>query len=324
MINAPIVLAGAAVGVGLTMMAAGMRPPPPDLRAALARLDALPDLTPDRPPPEQAPGHGPGLSAGHGHGLAKSLANRVKGDLTDRLKAGAGPHLMDALGLARYAADLALLGESVEGLLVRKAGYAILGFAFPPVLSTGMALLGLALPWTIPTLAAVGFAAGLFFVPDLDVRRRAAAARRELRQAVCAYLELVALERAADAGAIEAVERAATIGESTGFDRIRDALTRAHLTGASPWQGLSDLAETTGVEELGDVADIMRLSGQDGAAVYTTLRARATSLRTSLTTQAAAAANAASEHMIVPVAALGLAFMALIAYPAFARILFGT
>ena len=78
-----------------------------------------------------------------------------------------------------------------------------------------------------------------------------------------------------------------------------------------------------GVAELGDLADIMRLSGEDGAAVYTTLRARAASLRSQLLSADAAAANAASEHMIVPVALLGIAFMALIGYPAFARILFG-
>ncbi len=67
----------------------------------------------------------------------------------------------------------------------------------------------------------------------------------------------------------------------------------------------------------------MRLSGQDGAAVYATLRARATSLRTASTTQAAAAANAASEHMVIPVGLLGLIFLALLGYPAFSRIVFG-
>jgi hypothetical protein len=36
-----------------------------------------------------------------------------------------------------------------------------------------------------------------------------------------------------------------------------------------------------------------------------------------------AKANAASEHMVVPAALLGIAFMALIAYPALTRILFG-
>jgi hypothetical protein len=75
--------------------------------------------------------------------------------------------------------------------------------------------------------------------------------------------------------------------------------------------------------ELDDVAEIMRLSGEDGAAVYATLRARAASLRTALLTDAAAEANAASEHMIMPVAFLGVTFMALLGYPAFARVLFG-
>jgi len=70
-------------------------------------------------------------------------------------------------------------------------------------------------------------------------------------------------------------------------------------------------------------ADIMRVAGHDGAAVYTTLRARAASLRTQLLTTATAQANAASEHMVVPVSLLGLCFMALLAYPAFIRIIFG-
>jgi hypothetical protein len=316
MISAPVVVAGAAVGAGLSMLVAGLRPQRPDLRAVLARLDAptvpadhdfAADRTLDRT----------------GGTLANRLANRMQQRLRDDFTRGPGARVADALGLARHTADLALLGESVEALLVRKAGYGLLGLAFPPALSAGMALLGLPLPWTIPMLAAIAFGVALFFVPDVDVRRRANAARRELRLAVCAYLELVALERAADAGPIEAIERAATIGESAAFDRIRDALTRAHLAGAPPWQGLTQLATSTGVDELGDLADIMRISGQDGAAVYTTLRARAASLRSALTSHAAAQANAASEHMIVPVAALGLAFMALVGYPAFARILYG-
>ena len=46
-------------------------------------------------------------------------------------------------------------------------------------------------------------------------------------------------------------------------------------------------------------------------------------MRTALLTDAAAEANAASEHMIMPVAVLGVTFMVLLGYPAFARILFG-
>ena len=55
--------------------------------------------------------------------------------------------------------------------------------------------------------------------------------------------------------------------------------------------------------------DLQHLSGRDRAEAARTARA--------------GQANAASEHMIVPVALLGIAFMALIGYPAFARILFG-
>ena len=148
-------------------------------------------------------------------------------------------------------------------------------------------------------------------------------ARADMRRATCVYLELVALERAADSGATEALERAATVGQSREFERIREALLTAEVTGKPAWAGLHDLAAATQVPELGDLADIMRLSGQDGAAVYSTLRARAASLRNQLLTATAAQANAASEHMTVPVALLGVAFMALIGYPAFARIFAG-
>ena len=144
-----------------------------------------------------------------------------------------------------------------------------------------------------------------------------------MRAASCVYLELVALERAADAGTVEALDRAAAIGHSPEFARIRDALLRAELAGRPAWDGLDDLADTLGVPEYGDLADIMRLSGQDGAAVYATLRARAASLRTQLLTAATAKANAASEHMVIPTALLGIAFMALLGYPAISRILLG-
>ena len=67
----------------------------------------------------------------------------------------------------------------------------------------------------------------------------------------------------------------------------------------------------------------MRLSGEDGAAVYDTLRARAQSLRTTVLTEHEARANSDSEKMVAPVAFLGIVFIALLGYPAFARIVFG-
>jgi hypothetical protein len=295
-ISAPVVLAGATLGAGVTLVVRSLLPNTPDLVAALDRLDAT----------AAAPSMTAPSSGRFGH-------------VRDR----AAPPVVQALGLRRYRSDLDLVGETPEDLAVRKIGYGLLGLVFPALLAATMTLLGVSLPFVIPAVASLALGAVLFTVPDLDLRRRASEARDALRHAVCAYLELVALERAGDAGTVEALERAATVGDSPAFIRIRDSLTRAELAGQPPWTGLTQLADSVGVPELADIADIMRLSGEDGAAVYATLRARAASLRSQLLSANAAAANAASEHMIVPVAFLGIAFMALIGYPAFARILFG-
>ena len=105
--------------------------------------------------------------------------------------------------------DLELVGDDPDRFLLRKLLFGALGLAFPPVLTALMAIIGLSLPLVIPGLASLALGAALFFAPDLDVRRRAVAAREEMRRAVCVYLELVALERVADAGTAEALQRAA-------------------------------------------------------------------------------------------------------------------
>jgi hypothetical protein len=294
----PVLLAGALVGVGVVVVVAGLVPSAPNLHAALIRLDPRDAATASPVPAD-------------GSRLGSVARRRVL------------PQLVESLGLRRYAANLRMVDQTPEDLAARKVGYALLGLAFPTVLAGAAAVMGARPPAAIPAALALTLGGALFVVPDFDLRRRATAAREDLRRATCVYLELVALERAADAGTTEALDRAANIGTTREFERIRDALLRAELTGRPSWEGLTDLAESTGVPELGDLADIMRLSGHDGAAVYATLRARAASLRTQLLTATTAKANAASEHMIVPVALLGVAFMALIAYPAFARILFG-
>ena len=302
MIGLAVVVAGAATGGGAALMLAGLLPTTPDLPSALARL---------------------GSTTTYGHGEATTGRESKGARRWHRWYRARLPILASRLGLGRYRADLDLIGDAAETLALRKVAFGVLGLAFPPVLASAMAVIGLSLPLAIPGFASLVLAALLFLAPDLDVRRRATETRAEMRRAVCVYLELVALERVADAGTAEALHRAADIGDGRAFSLIRDSLLRAQLTGTAPWQGLARLAEELRVPELGDVADIMRLSGEDGAAVYATLRARAASLRSALLTDAAAEANAASEHMIIPVAALGVTFMVLLGYPAFARILLG-
>lgn len=290
-----MLLAGALVGLGVTLVVAGLRTPVPDLVAGVARLSG------SALPPHPATGDGP----------------------LDRALSRAAVRVAEALGLDRHRADLAITGTTPTRMALEKMGYAFVGLTFPVLLTSILSIAGLALPVVIPLAAAVGLAVGMSFLPELELRRRSAVARMQMRRTVCAYLELVALERAADAGAVEALERAAAIGDGPGFGHVRDALLRARLEGRTPWQQLSALSLELGVPELGDVADIMRLSGEDGAAVLPTLRARAASLRTWLLQSEVTAANEASERMSIPVALLGVAFMALLGFPAFWRILFG-
>ena len=285
-----LVLVGATTGLGLTLVWRFAVSDVPDLRASLARPSVRPLLSDER----------------------------TENDLPEWKTLAAS-----RLRLARLGPDLLILNESMDSLVTRKISYGLLGLAFPAALVGAMAWLGASLPLSVPIAASVALSLLLFMVPDIDLHRRAIAARIQFRFCVCTYLELVALERAADAGAIESLERGAAIGGARPFILIDEALQRSRLSGQPAWTALAALSDQVGVGELADVADIMRLSGEDGAAVYSTLRARAGSLRTSLLTESAAHANAASEHMIVPVALLGIAFMVLIGYPAFARIVFG-
>jgi hypothetical protein len=302
-----LALVGALVGIGVTLVLAGLRPPAPSLRAAVLHLTTVESAGP-------LPGAGPAGSALHAAAGRASL-HVVAALGLDRIGGRADP--------ARARADLALTGTSPGRLAGEKVGYGLLGLLFPSLMTAILTVAGLALPLALPAAAGLALGIGLSVVPDVDLRRRAARARGQMRRTVCAYLELVALERAADAGAVESLERAASIGQGPGFDHIRDALLRARLEGRTPWTQLTELAEELQVPELGDVADIMRLSGEDGAAVLPTLRARAASLRTSLLQADVAAANEASERMSIPVALLGIAFMALLGFPALWRILFG-
>lgn len=288
----PVLLAGAVTGLGLAVLVGSRRRVVPDLAAARSRRDRLlRDGT---------------ASTGEQRGLGAAL-----------------PLLAERLGLSRYQADLDLLGRSSSTLLLHKLGYALLGLLFVPLLSAVMALLGLHVPVTLPAVFSLGLAAALFFAPDVDLKRRASVERDNFRRAVCVYLELVALERAADAGAGASLVRAAAVSDARPFRMISEELDCAQLAARPPWRGLRRLALRIDVPELADVADIMALTGEDGAAVYNTLRAKAASLRSTLLNKDAARANAASEHMIVPVSLLGVAFMALLGYPAFARIVFG-
>jgi hypothetical protein len=294
------VLGGALAGLGVLIVVRELLPaPPPDLTQALTRLKGPAARTTDKPAVVA-------VDAG-------TWATRAA-RLGWLLVAPRGP-------LPVPAAELRLLRQPPEAFLSRKVALALAGLALPAACLAGLPFVGVHPPVALPALASLAAGLAGFFIPDLVVRAQARTAREAFRHAVGAYLTLVALERAADGGPAEALHRAAAVGWAWTFARIQEALDRARLSGEPPWAPLGRLAEEMGVDELRDLADIIGLAGDDGAAVYDTLLAKAAGLRARALADAEAAANAASERMTLPAVLLGFGFLVLVCYPGLARVL---
>ena len=219
------------------------------------------------------------------------------------------------------APDLRLLDQSVDRFVASKLAMAAYGALLPALLTGALTFVGVHPPFALPITVCLALAAALFFAPDLVVRSQAQEARTRFRRAVGSYLDLVALERGADGGPAEALARAADVAHGQEFRRISDALVAARLLGNTPWQALSELAAEVGVEELADLADVIALAGDDGAAVADTLAAKAAALRTRQLAESATTANTASEKLTLPGVVLAFAFLVLVCYPALARVL---
>ncbi|MGW2572693.1 type II secretion system F family protein [Streptomyces sp. NPDC001537] len=217
--------------------------------------------------------------------------------------------------------NLALLGQGPGQFMLKKVALAGLGLLCPVIATIPWIIAGVGLPFYVPAGVGLLIAGLLFITPDLAVRDQAKRAREEFAHALSAYLDLVALKRAADAGPAEALEKAAEVGEGWPFLYLQGALRRARLEKIPPYQALTELAHEYDLPVLDDVADIMRGSATDGAAVYKALRARTTALNAELLADQAAEANTASEKMTAPGALLAVLVMLLMAFPAVIRML---
>jgi len=161
-------------------------------------------------------------------------------------------------------------------------------------------------------------------MPNYNAIDDAKKARLEFTRALGAYIDLVALERNNGSGVRQSMEAAAQIGDSWVFTRLTEELTRSRWSGQPPWDALHTLAEELGLPELEDFADIMRLSGEEGASVYTHLRARSSAMRTAMLNDEVAEANAVGERMTIPGSLLGVIFMALLVAPSLIRMFSNT
>jgi len=278
------IICGALGGLGLYFIVRGLIPAGPALDSALNRL---------HPP------------IGH---VAAPPVQPASGSLVEILR------------LKPPLPELRLIGQSVERYAVEKVTYALVGLLFPALFVAMLSAFGIGIVWYVPTVVSLGCAAGMFFLVDVNIRQRAAAAREEFRRAVATYLTLVGLVRYSGAGAVESLEQAARIGSGWVFDRIRAVLDDARYANEAPWTRLRQVSVEIGVPDLGEIGDIMSLVGEQGAQVYQTLLSRAHSLRVALRTTEQQRAATATTLLYVPTSLLLLVFLVLIGYPAISRI----
>ncbi|NGM12730.1 type II secretion system F family protein [Verrucosispora sp. WMMA2044] len=279
------VVAGATLGLGVFLVVRELVPATPALGPALRRL------------------HQPPGSARTGP------ANRRLDWLT---------------GLARWLRpphrQLALLDRTPEQYALSLLLSALIGLSAPALLSVTLFTVGVSLPLAVPVLGSLGLALLCALVAHRSVLTKADAARDEFRQAVCTYLDLVALQLSAAHGPVQSLERAAAICEGWVFDRISEALRIAQMQMHSPWDELRDLADRIGIPELGDVGAIMRSSGSEGAQVHETLRSRADSLRDQIRTDNLARAEGVTSRLDIPGALLVFVLLGFAIYPFLARL----
>ncbi|MDF5759049.1 type II secretion system F family protein [Spongiactinospora sp. TRM90649] len=281
-----VLASGALVGLGGSLAVIALFPAPPALGPAMERLRPGGGRTePDRD-------------------WRSRLARKLSGTV---------------LGARAPRADLALLGKTADAYLTQKGLVIGLGVAAPVVFWAWCALLGVTLPWVVSWTACAAFAVAVFFAPDIAIRSQAAEARTAFRQAIIAYLDLVALARAAGAGPADSLESAAKVGQGWTFQRLALALDPARRTTGGAWDELTRLSEEIRVPELADLAAIAQLAGTRGAGILDTLMAKAQSLREADLSAAVSTARSRTETMTVPMALSVIGFLLLLGYPAFAR-----
>lgn len=218
-------------------------------------------------------------------------------------------------------ANLSLTGKTFESYLAGKVLLALFGLIFVPILALMAGLAGLHLPVIIPVWFALIVAVVFFMLPDVELKQKATARRRDFRHAVGAFLDLVAMNLSGGRGVPEALMAASEIGNGWAMWRIRDALSNARITGTTAWQALGALGEAVGVEELRDLSAALSLVAEDGAKVRESLTARAATLRRREISDLEGKAGERSQSMLIAQMLLCVGFLLFILYPAASAVL---
>jgi Flp pilus assembly protein TadB len=287
----PAALFGGLTMFGVVLVWAGLHPWPEPLSAVLGRLG--------RPQPGSVTG----------------------GDTESRWVRRLGRSQPGQRYKRALASDLRVLGRRADDELISLVVDIGIGLAAPVAAGVVAGLFGLRLPPLIVGWVAVALGAFLGLSRWGNVRRKAATRRDEFRYALSAFCDLSSMNLAAGRGVSQALATAAGQGDGWAFMELRAALAAAYERGTPPAEGLEDLGAELEVDDLVEVAGSIRLAGQNGAAVRSTLASKARTIRDRLTADAERKAAAITEKMGLPAAAVLMGLVAFYCYPAVGTLL---
>jgi tight adherence protein C len=286
---------GALAGLGLFLLGYALRPPRPRLSRQLAEFDAA---------RRGGNGHWPAAEDGAGDGLRGQF-----GGWLERVCASQGLEFPSA------RASLSLTGGSLEVFLATKVLLGISGLVLGPALVLAAGLAGVHVPVVYGIWLGLVLGIVFFLLPDVEVKQKAAARRRDFRHAVGSFLDLVAMNLSGGRGVPEALMVAADVGSGWAFGRIRDTLAAARITGQTPWQALGTLGEETNIDELRDLGAALSLVAEAGAKVRESLAARAATMRARELADLQGQAGERSQSMLVAQLMLCAGFLLFLVFP---------
>ena len=286
---------GAVAGLGLFLFIVALVPRRVSLARQIAAFDAV------RPPMSQA---------------FRRVVDDRESELSQRLGRGLAAFCAEqGWQFPSLRANLSLIGKSFENYLATKVLLGLLGFLMGPLFLLAASAAGFHLSFILPVWFGLALASVFFFLPDLEVKQKADARRRDFRHAIGAFLDLVSMNLSGGRGVPEALMAASEIGSGWALWRIRDALANARISGQTPWQALGLLGEEVRVEELRDLAAALSLVADDGAKVRESLSARAASLRRRELADLEGQAGEKSQSMLVAQMLLCAGFLIFLTYP---------
>jgi Flp pilus assembly protein TadB len=286
------VVAGLVAGFGIWLAWTGLRPLPEPLGAALSRIERRPHES--------------------------RADSRAKVDERDerigRFLLRNVPMLDRAI--ESTAVDLRIVGRTPEEQAARVGSYMALALVLGPWVGFVGWVVGLDLPVIVPGVIALGGAVGGLFMPFVSLRREANERRQVFSRSLSSWCDVVVMNLAAGRGVEQAMETAAAAGTCWAFAELRGALRGGYVRGEPPWVALERLGVELGVSDLGELASTIAMAGEEGAAVRTSVSAKARTIRERMIAETEMTAAAVTERMSLPSILLVLGFLVFLGYPA--------